>query len=71
MAKSLARKQQIFVAEYLTDLNATRSAIAAGYSEKTAEPAASRLLRNVKVAAEISKKTECSEIPQREGPVSH
>jgi phage terminase small subunit len=54
-----------------TDLNATRSAIAAGYSKNGADVAGARLLRNVKVAEEISKKTECSEIPQREGPVSH
>jgi phage terminase small subunit len=32
-----ARNQQRFVAEYLTDLNATRAAIAAGYSKKSAE----------------------------------
>jgi hypothetical protein len=37
-----------------TDLNATRSAITAGYSKKTAELAASRLLRNVKVSAEVA-----------------
>jgi phage terminase small subunit len=32
MAKELTRRQQIFVAEYLVDGNATRAAIAAGYS---------------------------------------
>jgi phage terminase small subunit len=37
MAKNLTKKQQIFVAEYLTDLNATRAAIAAGYSKDRAE----------------------------------
>jgi|NGEPerStandDraft_6_1074524.scaffolds.fasta_scaffold65613_2 hypothetical protein len=58
MAKSLARKQQIFVAEYLTDLNATRAAIAAGYSEKTADQQGSRMLKNVKVAAVIAEKTQ-------------
>jgi hypothetical protein len=47
--------QAKIVAEYLTDLNATRSAIAAGYSEKTAEPAASRLLGNVRVSAEVAR----------------
>lgn len=31
MAKELTKKQALFVAEYLTDLNATRAAIAAGY----------------------------------------
>ena len=58
MAKSLARKQQIFVAEYLTDLNATRAAIAAGYSEKTADQQGSRMLKNVKVAAVIAEITQ-------------
>jgi phage terminase small subunit len=38
------------------DLNATKAAIKAGYSEKTADSAGSRLLKNVKVWDEISKK---------------
>ena len=45
----LTAKQQMFVDEYLVDLNATRAAIRAGYSEKTAEFQASRLLKNVKI----------------------
>ena len=45
----LTTKQQLFVDEYLVDLNATRAAIRAGYSEKTAEFQASRLLKNVKI----------------------
>ena len=53
-AGSLTPKQQRFVEEYLVDLNATQAAIRAGYSARTAEPAGSRLLRNVKVAAAIS-----------------
>jgi phage terminase small subunit len=52
----LTPRQEVFVAEYLTDLNATRAAIAAGYSPKSAEAASSRLLRNVKVAAVIAEK---------------
>jgi phage terminase small subunit len=55
-------RHEIFIREYMRDLNATRAAIAAGYSEKTAEAAASRLLRNVKVKKRIEdllvKKTE-------------
>jgi phage terminase small subunit len=51
---SLTPKQRRFVAEYLVDLNATRAAIRAGYSAKTAPPAGSRLLTNVKVAAAIA-----------------
>ena len=49
----LTPKQQLFVMEYLVDLNATRAAKAAGYSERTAESQGSRLLSNVKVAAAI------------------
>lgn len=52
-AAGLTPKQQRFVAEYLVDLNATRAAITAGYSAKTAESQASRLLRNVKVAEAV------------------
>ena len=33
---SLTAKQQVFVNEYLIDLNATQAAIRAGYSEKAA-----------------------------------
>jgi phage terminase small subunit len=53
----LNKKQAIFVKEYLVDFNATRSAVAAGYSKKTAEAAASRLLRNVKVRAAVEQET--------------
>jgi len=35
--KDLTDKQKQFCKEYVTDWNATRSAIAAGYSEKTAQ----------------------------------
>ena len=54
-----------------TDLNATKAAIAAGYAKGSARVTGCKLLTNANVAAEIAKKTECSEIPQREGPVSH
>lgn len=46
---ALTAKQKTFVAEYLVDLNATRAAKEAGYSEKTAFVQGSRMLRNVKV----------------------
>lgn len=55
MAK-LTDKQKKFVEEYLIDLNATQAAIRAGYSPKTAEQTASRLLRNVKVQEYIAKR---------------
>jgi phage terminase small subunit len=46
---ALTAKQQVFVAEYLIDLNATQAAIRAGYSEKTAPQQGARLFINVKV----------------------
>jgi len=51
----LTNKQQRFTAEYLIDNNASRAAMAAGYSSKTAESQGSRLLRNVKVARALDK----------------
>lgn len=54
----LTAKQTKFIQEYLVDLNATQAAIRAGYSAKTADVAGARLLRNVKVQSEISKKQE-------------
>jgi phage terminase small subunit len=52
MAK-LTAKQAKFVEEYLKDLNATQAAIRAGYSKKTANAAAGRLLVNVSVKKAI------------------
>lgn len=46
---ALTAKQQRFVDEYLIDLNATQAAIRAGYSEKTANEQASRMLANVNI----------------------
>lgn len=46
---TLTAKQEMFVKEYLIDLNATQAAIRAGYSEKTANEQASRLLANVNI----------------------
>jgi phage terminase small subunit len=56
LARNLTKKQEVFVAEYLVDFNATRAAIAAGYSENGAEVRGSELLRNRKVSAEIEKR---------------
>lgn len=52
----LTPKQQRFADDYLIDLNGKQAAIRAGYSEKTAEQQASRLLSNVKVQAYIQKR---------------
>ena len=55
MARKLTDKQKKFVEEYLIDLNATQSAIRAGYSPKTANEQGARLLANVSIQEAISK----------------
>ena len=52
----MTRKQELFVEEYLIDLNATQAAIRAGYSVKTANEQGTRLLANVSVQQAISEK---------------
>lgn len=52
----MTSRQKLFVAEYLVDLNASRAAIAAGYSTNGADGTGSRLLVNIKVAEQISKR---------------
>lgn len=49
----LTDRQERFCQEYLIDFNATQAAIRAGFSKKTAGQAASRLLKNVKLAARL------------------
>ena len=46
-------KQKRFVEEFLIDLNGKQAAIRAGYSARTAEVQASRLLSNAKVKAAV------------------
>ena len=50
---SLNKKQQIFVEEYLRTWNATRAALFAGYSKKTARTIGSALLTNIDIKQEI------------------
>lgn len=50
----LTPQQQIFVAEYITDFNGHRSAIAAKYSPKSAHAIASQLLENPKIQNAIN-----------------
>lgn len=50
---SLTPRQQRFVDEYLLDLNGTQAAIRAGYSAKTANEQAARLLTYASVSAAI------------------
>src|SRR5215472_13652084 len=45
----LTEKQKRFVKHYLTNLNATKAAISAGYAQKGAHVTGCRLLKNPKV----------------------
>lgn len=49
--KRLGEKQKRFVREWLIDMNGTRAAIRAGYSEKSAANTASRLMKDPDVQA--------------------
>lgn len=51
---ALTPKQQRFVEEYLTDLNATQAAIRAGYSKRSANVTGARLLTNDSVSHAIA-----------------
>lgn len=51
----LTKKQQMFVKEYLIDLNATQAAIRAGYSKKTANVIGPENLAKPCIATEIQK----------------
>lgn len=59
-AAKLNARQLAFVAEYLKDHNATQAYMRAGYqtSGKAAEASASRLLSDVRVAAEIARRAD-------------
>lgn len=56
--RKLTPKQELFVKEYLIDLNATQAALRAGYSVKSAERIGLELLRKTQVAAAIAKQKE-------------
>jgi phage terminase small subunit len=49
-------KQERFIAEYLTDLNATAAAIRAGYSKKTAEQQGYENFRKPEIEARIAER---------------
>lgn len=68
VARGLTDKQKMFVQEYLVDMNATRAAVRAGYSERNADKIGSELLGKTGVAEAIqraverrSKRTEISQ----------
>jgi phage terminase small subunit len=51
---TLTTKQQVFVDEYLVDLNATQAAVRAGYKLSSAEGHSYRFLANPKIRAKIA-----------------
>jgi phage terminase small subunit len=53
---ALTPKQVKFCAEYLKDFNGTQAAIRAGYSKRTANEQASRLLANVNIQKHLTPK---------------
>ena len=53
--KKLTPKQEMFVREYLVDLNATQAAIRAGYSEKSAYAIGEENLRKPEIATAVKK----------------
>jgi phage terminase small subunit len=65
---ALTPKQQVFVAEYLIDLNATQAATRAGYSARTAYSIGEENLRKPEIQAAIAaaqqKRAERTEITQ-------
>lgn len=56
--RKLTDKQQHFIMEYLRDFNATRAALAVGYSKKTAHTIGWEILRKPEVQAEMKRKKE-------------
>lgn len=58
MANKAADREAVFIREYVIDLNGKRAAIAAGYSEKTADVKASQLLAKVKVKERVAELTK-------------
>jgi len=56
--RALTPKQTAFVQQYLIDKNGTQAAIRAGYSPKTANEQAARLLANINVDRVVTSKLE-------------
>lgn len=58
----ISAQQQQFVNEYLTQGNATKAAVAAGYSEKTAQAQGSRLLKQPSIKQMIEASQQAASI---------
>ena len=62
MAKPLSPKMRRFVAEYMKDQNGTQAAIRAGYSKRTANEQAVRILAHPEVHKRIEQKLQKYEV---------
>lgn len=58
MSERLTYRQGLFIEHYLQDPNATKAAIKAGYSPKTAYSQGQRLLKNVEVRKRVNLRLE-------------
>lgn len=58
MASKLTPKQEKFIDEYLKDLNGTQAAIRAGYSPRSANEMAARLLAKDSISSEIASRRQ-------------
>lgn len=56
--KKLTPKQELFIREYLVDLNATQAAIRAGYAERGARTRGAELLANRNIASRIQEQMD-------------
>ena len=56
VTRKLTPKQELFIAHYLKEPNATKAAIAAGYSEKNAFKMGSDLLQKTTISDRINKR---------------
>lgn len=63
---ALNARQQTFVDEYLTTFNATKAALAAGYSEKTAHSIGSENLKKPEIAQAISERLSATAMSRDE-----
>lgn len=63
--KTLTPKVIAFVQEYLRDFNGRQAAIRAGYSQKTADQAASRLLRSPAVKSALNKQSTVAKVQEQ------
>jgi phage terminase small subunit len=61
-ATKLSSKQKLFVAEYLVDRNASRAAIAVGYSARSAREIGYEVLTRPHIKAEVARQTELLEL---------